>query len=369
MYYIGLMSGTSMDAIDVALIEFDKKAILKFYRQHPLESSLKNQVRLINEKSSLVDVVKLDSKLGYVFANAVNELLKETHTSPNEIIAIGSHGQTVLHAPTITNKTSIQISDPNIICAETGITVVADFRRMDMAFGGQGAPLASAFHEYQFKNNNKSTVILNIGGFANITLLPCDKNEIVGFDTGPGNTLLDCWIKRNKNKEYDKDGLWASSGKEDNELLQQLLKDDYFSSPIPKSTGREYFNLEWLKINLKKLNKELSAENIQATLLKLSGVTITNAIKKYAAGFSEVIVCGGGAYNLLLMKTIEDLLVDFKVTTTSDYGLSPDCIEAVAFGWLAKKRLENKPANIPSVTGANKNVILGGVYSPTKQEN
>ena len=369
MYYIGLMSGTSMDAIDVALIEFDKKAILKFYRQHPLESSLKNKVRFINERSSLIDVVELDSKLGHVFANAVNELLKETHTSPNEIIAIGSHGQTVLHAPTITNKTSIQISDPNIICAETGITVVADFRRMDMAFGGQGAPLASAFHEYQFKNNNKSTVILNIGGFANITLLPCDKNEIIGFDTGPGNTLLDCWIKRNKNKEYDKDSLWASSGKEDNELLQQLLKDDYFSSPIPKSTGKEYFNLEWLKINLKKLNKELSAENIQATLLKLSGVTIANAIKKYATGFSEVIVCGGGAYNLLLMKTIEDLLVDFKVTTTSDYGLSPDCIEAVTFGWLAKKRLENKPANISSVTGANKNVILGGVYSPTKQEN
>ena len=363
------MSGTSMDAIDVALIEFDKKAILKFYRQHPLESSLKNQVRLINEKSSLVDVVKLDNKLGYVFANAVNKLLKETHTSPNEIIAIGSHGQTVFHAPTITNKTSIQISDPNIICAETGITVVADFRRMDMAFGGQGAPLASAFHEYQFKNKHKSTVILNIGGFANITLLPCDKNEIIGFDTGPGNTLLDCWIKQNKNKEYDKDGLWASSGKEDNELLQQLLEDNYFSSPIPKSTGREYFNIEWLKINLKKLNKELSAENIQATLLKLSGVTITNAIKKYAAGFSEVIVCGGGTYNLLLMKTIKDLLVDFKVTTTSDYGLSPDCIEAVTFGWLAKKRLENKPANIPSVTGANKNVILGGVYSPTKQEN
>ena len=369
MYYIGLMSGTSMDAVDAALVEFGKKTTLKFYNEYPLEISVKNQICQINEKSNLVDVAMLDNKLGYIFADAANDLVKKADINSNQVAAIGSHGQTILHVPTIAEKTSIQISDPNIICAKTGITVVADFRRMDMAFGGQGAPLASAFHEYQFKNNNKSTVILNIGGFANITLLPCNKNEIIGFDTGPGNTLLDCWIKQNKNKEYDKNGLWANSGKEDNELLQQLLKDDYFSSPIPKSTGREYFNLEWLKINLKKFNKELSAENIQATLLKLSGVTITNAIKKYAAGFSEVIVCGGGTYNLLLMKTIEDLLVDFKVTTTSDYGLSPDCIEAVAFGWLAKKRLENKPANIPSVTGANKNVILGGVYSPTKQEN
>ena len=367
MYYIGLMSGTSMDAVDAALVEFDKKATLKLYKEYPLEISIKNQIRQINEKSKLIDVAILDNKLGYIFANAVNDLIKKTNINSSQIAAIGSHGQTVLHVPAITEKTSIQISDPNIISAQTGITTIADFRRMDMAYGGQGAPLASAFHEYQFKNNKESIVILNIGGISNITLLPRDKNEITGFDTGPGNVLLDDWIRENKNVEYDKDGLWASSGKSDSKLLKLLLKDNYFSFPIPKSTGREYFNLEWLKNNLDKLNKELPAETIQATLLNLTAVTICDAIMQYAKGFTKVLVCGGGANNLLLMEKIQKLLPSQKVTTTSDFGLPPDCIEAVAFAWLAKKRLENKPTNISAVTGANKNAILGGIYSPNKE--
>ena len=237
---------------------------------------------------------------------------------------------------------------------------------MDMAFGGQGAPLASAFHEYQFKNDDKSIVILNIGGFANLTLLPSNKNEIIGFDTGPGNTMLDAWIKKNKNYEYDKDGLWAASGKTNSELLKQLLTDSYFSSKIPKSTGREYFNLSWLDANLKKLNKKISNEDIQATLMELSATTIADAVMKYASKFSEVIICGGGVKNASLIKTIEKLLKDFKITTTSDYGLSPDCIEAVTFAWLAKTRMENQPSNIPTVTGATQKAILGGIYSPIK---
>jgi len=365
MYYIGLMSGTSMDAIDAALVEFDSKAILKLYREYPIENSLRHQLRLIHEKSDLGHIADLDHELGHLFANAVNNLLEEAHVTPDQIKAIGSHGQTILHKPDAAHKTSIQISDPNVICAETGITTITDFRRMDMAHGGQGAPLASAFHQYQFQQDDKSIVILNIGGIANITLLLVDNSNVIGFDTGPGNGLLDVWIQLNKNEEYDKDGLWSSSGGEINELLKQLLNDSYFSLPAPKSTGRDYFNLKWLKGYISKHDSETPPENIQATLLKLSAITISNAIQEYANEYNEMLVCGGGAYNPVLMKTIQDLLPDIKVSTTADYGLTPDCIEAVTFAWLAKQRMENKTANIPSVTGANKAVILGGIYSPS----
>ncbi len=364
MYYIGLMSGTSMDAVDAALVEFDSKAILKLYREFPIDNSLRQQLRLINEKSDLGHIADMDYELGHLFANAVCELLEEAHVTPNQIKAIGSHGQTILHKPDTTHKTSIQISDPNVICAETGITTITDFRRMDMAHGGQGAPLASAFHQYQFQQNDSSIVILNIGGIANITLLPADNNKVTGFDTGPGNGLLDAWIQLNKNEEYDKNGVWGSSGKENNELLKQLLNDNYFSLPAPKSTGRDYFNLDWLKGYLSKYDSEMPPENIQATLLKLSAITICNAIRESANEYNEVSVCGGGAYNPVLIKSIQLLLPKMKISTTTDYGLSPDCIEAVTFAWLAKQRIENKTANIPSVTGANKAVVLGGIYSP-----
>jgi len=365
MYYVGLMSGTSMDAIDAALVEFDSKANLKLYREYPIDNSLRHQVRLINEKSDLGHIADLDHELGHQFAKAVNDLLKEADISAEKVIAIGSHGQTILHKPDGTHKTSIQIADPNIICAETGITTVADFRRMDMAYGGQGAPLASAFHQYQFQQKGKSIIILNIGGIANITLLPNDNSKVIGFDTGPGNGLLDDWIQHNKGEEYDKDSAWANSGKENSELLEQLLSDNYFSLAPPKSTGREYFNLQWLKVYLSKHKSDTLPEDVQATLLKLSAMTICNAIQNVAKEYDEVLLCGGGAYNPAFLKLIQDSLPKIKVTTTADYGLTPDCIEAVTFAWLAKLRLENKTANIPDVTGAKKKVLLGGVYSPS----
>jgi len=359
------MSGTSTDAIDAALVEFNDKAQLKFYREYPIENSLRHQIRLINEKSDIGHIADLDHELGHLFANAVNSLLEEANVSADQIIAIGSHGQTILHKPDATHKTSIQLADPNIICAETGITTVADFRRMDMAHGGQGAPLASAFHQYQFQQDNKSIVVLNIGGIANITLLPADRNKVIGFDTGPGNGLLDDWIQHNKNEEYDKDSLWANSGKENSELLAQCLSDAYFSLPAPKSTGRDYFNLEWLKGYLSKHDSELAAEDVQATLLKLSAITICNSMQENANNYNEVLVCGGGAYNPGMMESLEKLLPNMKVSTTTDYGLTPNCIEAVTFAWLAKQRMENKPANLPDVTGADKKVLLGGIYSPS----
>lgn len=362
MYYIGLMSGTSMDAIDAALVEFDDKANLKFYREYPIENSLRHQIRLINEKSDLGHIADLDHELGHLFAIAVNNLLKEAELKPEEIIAIGNHGQTILHKPNATHKTSLQISDPNVICAETGITTVADFRRMDMAHGGQGAPLASAFHQYQFQQKNKSIVILNIGGIANITLL--SNNEVAGFDTGPGNALLDDWVQQSKSKEYDKDGEWAETGKINEDLLALLLSDDYFSLSAPKSSGREYFNMNWLKTYINKIDENIAVEDIQATLIQLSTITISDAIRGSANQIDEVLVCGGGAYNRFLMESLQSSLLNIEVTTTSKYGLEPNCIEAVTFAWLAKQRIENKTANLPSVTGATKAVLLGGVYSP-----
>lgn len=367
MYYIGLMSGTSMDAVDAALVEFDTKAKLIHYCESPIEQSLRHQVRSINESSTLAQVAELDYRLGHLFASAVNDLLKQTKISSDQIIAIGSHGQTVFHKPEVSPgspyTTSIQIADPNIICAKTGITTVADFRRMDMAFAGQGAPLASAFHQYQFQQENKSLVMLNIGGIANITLLPNDGNKIIGFDTGPGNGLLDDWIQLNKSEEYDKDSAWALSGKENSDLLKSLLSDEYFSVEPPKSSGRDYFNLSWLKKHLEKQNTNIVTENVQATLLKLTVATISDAINKVASDYHEVLLCGGGAYNPTFSKLLQQSLPNLKITTTSDYGLTPDCIEAVTFAWLAKQRMENKAANIPDVTGAHRKVLLGGLYS------
>lgn len=363
MYYIGLMSGTSMDAVDAAIVEFDTKAKLIHYREYPIEKALRHQLRCINEKSTLEQVADLDHKLGQLFAKTVNDLLEEANLSSDKIKAIGSHGQTIFHHPEGKLTNSIQIADPNIICAETGITTVADFRRMDMAHGGQGAPLASAFHQYQFQQENSAIVILNIGGIANITLLPKDNSKVIGFDTGPGNGLLDDWIQKNKDEEYDKDSAWAQTGKENNELLEQLLSDNYFSLAAPKSTGREYFNLNWLNENLSKRNLDLAPVDIQATLLQLSVISICNAIKDVANNYSEVLLCGGGAYNPTFLESIQDLLPNIKVATTADYGLTPNCIEAVTFAWLAKQRLENKTANIPDVTGANRAVLLGGIYS------
>ena len=233
-----------------------------------------------------------------------------------------------------------------------------------MASGGEGAPLASAFHRYQFAQTNKTTIILNIGGIANITLL--NDNNIIGFDTGPGNALLDDWVQKNKQQEYDKDGQWAKQGDVNTTLLNEMMKDEYFSLTPPKSTGREYFNLEWLENYVRVIDDEMTSADIQATLLELSTQTIANAIKQSSQQVNEVLVCGGGAHNDLLIEKLGNELDDIELATTAKYGLSPDCIEAVSFAWLAKQRIENKTANLPSVTGANKEVLLGGVYQAEK---
>ncbi len=354
------MSGTSMDAVDCALVSFENdETKLIDYAQYPLDDDLKKSVRSINARTPPEEIEQLDAHLGHLFANATNALIKKTNVNPKEITAVGCHGQTVLHEPNAPKPFSLQIGNANIIVKETGILTIADFRNMDIAAGGQGAPLAPAFHQFQFRHAHKNRVILNIGGMANITILPADTNlPVTGFDTGPGNALMDDWARQHLNVDMDKNGEWASRGHVDQTLLNEMLNDDYFKKSPPKSTGIEYFNLDWLG----SFDFSLKPEDIQATLLALSVKTISQAIIQYAANTDEVLVCGGGIHNTATMHALSEHLIDCNVVSTSEYGLDPDCIEAVTFAWLAKRRIENKPGNLPSVTGATKTVLLGTIH-------
>lgn len=366
MHYIGLMSGTSMDAVDAALVRFRGGRVISVrYRQDPISPKLRTDVRRLGPESSLQDVAEMDSRLGTLFARSVRALLRTTRMSPNRILAIGSHGQTVLHLPDAALPTSLQIGDPNRIARETGITTVADFRRMDMAAGGQGAPLAPAFHAAQFRTGSRTRCVLNIGGIANITILPATRTRPVrGHDTGPGNGLLDDWSRRHLGVEFDRNGRWARSGKVSSTLLGAMLRDGYFRRAPPKSTGREHFNLDWVDGILRRLRGRMRPADVQATLLELTAVTIAGSLRKHAPECRELLVCGGGIHNRELMNRLRSALEGVAVSSTGDYGLDPDCIEAVTFAWLAKQRLEGKPGNLPSVTGAHRRVLLGAVYSP-----
>lgn len=362
-FYIGLMSGTSMDAIDVALLDFsDNKCRLIASHSHafPEDLNLKLQQLIQSESFNLHNYGTLDTELGRAFADAANQLIQQQKIDKSKITAIGSHGQTVFHSPDSTPPFTLQIGDPNCISQFTGITTVADFRRRDIAAGGQGAPLVPAFHNAFFRSPQHNRVILNIGGIANITVLAADQNTAIsGFDTGPGNCLLDEWCQQHLNQAYDKNGAWAATGSINDNLLQQLLADNYFSLAPPKSTGREYFNLHWLKQH----SANDSPENIQATLTQLSIESIARAIETHARNCDEVYICGGGAFNASLTQGLDDRLSSIKIKTTAELGIDPEWVEAAAFAWLAKQTLENKPGNIAAVTGASENLILGGIYS------
>ncbi len=371
--YIGLMSGTSIDGVDAALIDLSKqqfKLIGTLYQAYPnsIKQTLSNIIQ--GKQSALADQAKLDNELAILNANAVNALLKDTRVAPSKITAIGYHGQTIFHQPDGDHPNSLQLGDANVLVAKTGITVVADFRRMDMAVGGQGAPLVPAFHQFLFQNNtqtkSKNIAILNIGGIANLTILPADNTQaITGFDTGPGNCLLDEWIQLEKDQAFDKHGAWASQGQLNKHLLEALLDDNYFSKKPPKSTGREYFHLSWLREKCKQKDIDLTAipaQDVQSTLASLSAITIARAIAEHAPGTQQVFVCGGGAHNQFLLELLQAQLGEISLATTTALGLDPDWVEASAFGWLAQQRLTKRPANIPSVTGASKLVLLGAIY-------
>ena len=373
--YIGLMSGTSIDGIDVALVDFcENNCPLIASYAHPIANELK--LRISNLSSALTikqtdDIrrielmAQVDVEMGHVFADAVNKLLTNNNLDSEQISAIGSHGQTIRHRPNQSFPFSLQLGDANIIAEKTGITTIADFRRADIAAGGQGAPLAPAFHNAFLRCGQENRVILNLGGIANITYLPQDKScEVIGFDTGTANTLLDAWFTKTNPScaiDYDIDSNFAQKGQVNLVLLEAMLSDPYFALSSPKSTGREYFCLDWLKQHLTKIIQPISNEDVQRTLLELTTETIANEISKLGTSSAQVYACGGGMHNRFLIENLSDKL-NRDVHTTNDLSFDGDYLEAMTFAWLAKRRLENKPGNLPSVTGSKKEKRLGAIY-------
>jgi anhydro-N-acetylmuramic acid kinase len=366
-YYIGLISGTSMDGIDAALVSFDHSGVelhktVEFNYPPQLRRRLIHAIRNPRE-CSVDDIGDLDQQVGAAFLAAAQTVISEAGLDSTSILAIGSHGQTLRHQPDADHPFTLQIGDPSVIAAGTGITTVADFRRADMARGGQGAPLAPAFHEFLFRETGIHRVVLNIGGFGNITVLPADHEPASGFDTGPGNTLLDAWIERHLDAAYDSNGEWASSGAVNTELLDRMLADPYFKKPAPKSTGFEYFNLGWLA---ETGAEDLEPPDVQATLCELTAASIGNAIRSVAPGTAEVFVCGGGVHNAELMRRLAAALPGMTVASTARTGMEPDWVEAATFAWLARRTLDRRTGNLPAVTGARSPAILGAIHPGQK---
>jgi anhydro-N-acetylmuramic acid kinase len=356
-YFIGLMSGTSMDGIDAALVRIDEQSCqLVDYCEHPLSESIRNDIlALCQPGNNEIDRMgALSYRLGEQFAAAALKLSKRNNV---HIEAIGSHGQTIRHRPDGSTPFTLQIGNPALIAELCGITTVADFRSRDIAAGGQGAPLAPAFHRHAFAASDKIRAIVNIGGMSNVTVL--DGNQLkTGFDTGPGNVLMDAWTALHQQQSYDQDGRWAASGKVVPRLLGELLALPYFQLPAPKSTGREQFNLQWLE----SFNTSgYSTEDIQATLLELTAVSISDAINQQGH-IQEVFVCGGGAYNKTLINRLQTLQQSRPVNTTANLGIAPEWVEAAAFAWLAHRAIDKQTGNSLAVTGAAGERVLGAIY-------
>ncbi|HEB85507.1 MAG TPA: anhydro-N-acetylmuramic acid kinase, partial [Gammaproteobacteria bacterium] len=335
-YYIGLISGTSLDAIDAALVSFNSEHCeLQQSLALPIADDIREQALSLLHPgdNELARLCRLDVQLGRLFAEAVQALLAQADLASSAICAIGSHGQTLRHCPDDAFPTSLQIGDPNIIVERTGITTVADFRRRDMAAGGQGAPLVPAFHQAMLQDSRYNRVIVNIGGIANITVLTKDPAKpVIGFDTGPGNALLDSWTQQHLQQTHDKEGQWAAGGTCHQGLLDTLVKDPYFSLAPPKSTGRETFNLQWLEQSLQNFSG-LQAQDIQATLVELTAMTIAQAILKHSPDAEQVLICGGGNHNTFLMQRLAAHLPEQTIQSTRSAGIDPDWVEAMAFAW------------------------------------
>ena len=361
-FYLGLMSGTSVDGVDVALVDFSEAhPRLLDCRTFPFSSSLTHEIHQLCAPSiNEIELMgRVDRAIAKVFSEASLQLLKDNYINPEQVIAIGSHGQTIRHIPYSDHSFSLQIGDPNTIAILTGIDVVADFRRKDVALGGQGAPLVPAFHHAVFASDNVSRVIVNIGGISNITYLPKgDSINILGFDTGPGNTLLDAWCKLHTGKNFDEKGQWAAQRSADPELLALLNEHEYFSLPAPKSTGREQFNLPWLQHNLTQLNRQIDPQVVQATLVMLTTNTIAKQISQFK-DVEQVFICGGGAYNDFLVEQLESELHECELCLSDELGVSADAVEAMAFAWLAYAHLNNINGSIANVTGAKRGAVLG----------
>lgn len=351
--YIGIMSGTSLDGVDVVLCEIDSDSCnLVSSLEYPISLELKTDIlTMIEGKSTLEQVGQMDNRLGMLFTQAVGALLIREGINASTVTAIGSHGQTLWHQPQSGYGFTMQLGDPNILTANISIPVVTDFRRKDVALGGQGAPFAPAFHEFIFGNINTSVCVVNIGGMANITVI---DEKLVGYDTGCGNVLLDLWISEHQGNTYDKDGEWARSGKVDLTLLDTMMSDAYFEEPYPKSTGREKFNKAWLQGYLS--GSTHNPEDVQRTLLELTALSISNEVRRFNR--DVVLLCGGGAKNSFLVERIKVLMPNVEVAIAQN----ADMIEAMTFAWLAYKRVHKEVVNLKDVTGASDNTILGGIY-------
>ncbi|WP_191489651.1 anhydro-N-acetylmuramic acid kinase [Pseudomonas sp. FEN] len=360
MLYIGVMSGTSLDGLDIALVALDGSIRLLASHYIPMPETLRAELLGLcaSGPDEIARAAIAEQNWVTLAAQGINTLLEQQQLDPEAIRAIGSHGQTIRHEPA--RGFTVQIGNPALLAELTGITVVGDFRRRDVAAGGQGAPLVPAFHEALFKEHKGQRAVLNVGGFSNLSLIEPGQ-AVSGFDCGPGNVLLDAWIQDQRNEPYDRSGQWAASGQVEPALLQALLSDPFFQTKGPKSTGREVFNLTWLKRHLSRL-PTLAAADIQATLLELSARTIVESLTAAQENTEELLVCGGGAHNATLMARLGQLLPDARVASTASHGVDPDWVEAMAFAWLAHCCLEGVEANRPSVTGARGLRVLGAIY-------
>lgn len=357
-HFIGLMSGTSVDAIDAALVGFTPEGKTQLICTHSLEIPAGLKARIIatqiEENASIRDLCEQDVELSLLYAAAVKTLLDKAALSASEIEGIGNHGQTILHAPDAEHAFTLQIGDNHRLAELTGITVVGDFRRRDIAAGGQGAPLVPAFHRTLI-DDDTTVAFLNVGGIANISLI--SPEQVTGFDTGPGNTLSDAWIRKHQQQPYDANGAWARTGVVNEPLLQSLLADSYFSRPAPKSTGQDYFNLAWLE---QREIGHITPIDVQRTLIELTAQSAASAIT--SSGCQRVYLCGGGRHNGLLTERLQSLVTPVSVADTNSLGIDADFMEAAAFAWLAKQHIDRGVGNVAEVTGAHSARVLGVLY-------
>lgn len=361
--YIGLISGTSADGIDAALVRFERdKPQLVHALTHAWPASLRTQILRVSQEETPLNLDafgRLDVAVGQTFADAVEALLAQSGTSASSVRAVGSHGQTIRHRPTGDYPFTLQIGHGAVIAERCGIDVVADFRSADVAAGGQGAPLLPAVHAMLLNAPGRTRVVLNLGGIANITVLTA-QGEVFGFDTGPANGLMDAWCLRHRGEAFDRDGAFAASGRMNEVLLAQLLSEPYFALPPPKSTGREHFHLNWLDAQLRAISA--SAADVQATLLELTVRSVAAAIDAHASTATDILLCGGGVHNPVLVQRLRTALQPRKLASTAEHGVDPDYLEATAFAWLARQRLLGLPGNLPAVTGARGFRVLGAMH-------
>jgi anhydro-N-acetylmuramic acid kinase len=363
--YIGLMSGTSMDGVDAALVDFSQeKPQVVATESIKFATELRADLMALNHPgpNELHRAALAANALMRQYAQVVHVLLGKSGLGPLDIRAVGAHGQTVRHRPQQFDGTGYtwQLCNPSLLAELTGIDVAADFRSRDVVCGGQGAPLAPFFHQAWFAQSGKSIGVLNIGGISNLTVLQ-PGGGIIGFDCGPGNALVDYWCERHTGEPFDAAGAWAAQGQVNEAFLSNLLSEPYFQQSPPKSTGRDLFNAEWLLMQWMPYASE-APQNIQRTLLELTARSIAHDVLRQSTLLSELIVCGGGAYNLCLMQRLQALLPDVPVISSQGRGLPPQDVEAVAFAWLARQCVERQPLPLASVTGARGARVLGGIY-------